>query len=124
MKAEADRHDRDGGVAGGEGGRGEEGVAAVVAGSRENADVRGRDRSPELGQEIERARGDRGDRQRDLDALGLRVSEEEELEGLDYGEHGMHAYDFGGASSVSLGGGRPAAPAAGVATRSLATENG
>lgn len=30
-------------------------------------------------------------------AMGLRVSEEEELEGLDYGEHGMHAYDFGGA---------------------------
>ena len=27
--------------------------------------------------------------------MGLRVSEEEELEGLDYGEHGMHAYDFG-----------------------------
>ncbi|MCH2169483.1 ammonium transporter [Myxococcota bacterium] len=26
---------------------------------------------------------------------GLRVSEQEELEGLDYGEHGMHAYDFG-----------------------------
>jgi len=27
--------------------------------------------------------------------LGLRVSEEEEVEGLDYGEHGMHAYDLG-----------------------------
>jgi Amt family ammonium transporter len=27
--------------------------------------------------------------------MGLRVSEEEELEGLDIGEHGMHAYDFG-----------------------------
>ncbi len=26
--------------------------------------------------------------------MGLRVSEEEELEGLDFGEHGMHAYDF------------------------------
>lgn len=26
-------------------------------------------------------------------AMGLRVSEDEELEGLDYGEHGMHAYD-------------------------------
>jgi Amt family ammonium transporter len=26
--------------------------------------------------------------------LGLRVSEEEELEGLDFGEHGQHAYDF------------------------------
>jgi len=27
--------------------------------------------------------------------MGIRVSEEEELEGLDIGEHGMHAYDFG-----------------------------
>ncbi len=26
---------------------------------------------------------------------GIRVSEEEEVEGLDYGEHGMHAYDLG-----------------------------
>ena len=25
--------------------------------------------------------------------MGLRVSAEEELEGLDYSEHGMHAYD-------------------------------
>jgi ammonia channel protein AmtB len=30
--------------------------------------------------------------------MDLRVSEEEELEGLDYGEHGMHAYDFGKSS--------------------------
>ena len=29
--------------------------------------------------------------------VGLRVSEEEELEGLDLGEHGMHAYDLTGA---------------------------
>jgi Amt family ammonium transporter len=37
--------------------------------------------------------------------MGLRVSEEEEVEGLDYGEHEMHAYDMGmGASSI----GRPA----------------
>ena len=28
--------------------------------------------------------------------IGLRVSEEEELEGLDLGEHGMHAYDLTG----------------------------
>jgi len=28
--------------------------------------------------------------------IGLRVSPEEELEGLDLGEHGMHAYDLGG----------------------------
>jgi len=27
-------------------------------------------------------------------AMGLRVSADEEIEGLDYGEHGMHAYDF------------------------------
>src|SRR5690606_29019840 len=26
--------------------------------------------------------------------MGLRVSEEEEIEGLDLGEHGMHAYDL------------------------------
>ncbi|UCE88067.1 MAG: ammonium transporter [Deltaproteobacteria bacterium] len=37
--------------------------------------------------------------------MGLRVSEEEELEGLDYGEHGMHAYDLG------FGGGLSAASA-------------
>jgi Amt family ammonium transporter len=28
--------------------------------------------------------------------IGIRVSEEEELEGLDLGEHGMHAYDLSG----------------------------
>ncbi len=27
--------------------------------------------------------------------MGLRVSKEEEMEGLDYGEHDMHAYDLG-----------------------------
>ncbi len=40
--------------------------------------------------------------------MGLRVSEDEEIEGLDYSEHGMHAYDFdmGGAGPMSpvLGG--------------------
>jgi ammonium transporter, Amt family len=40
--------------------------------------------------------------------LGLRVSEEEELEGLDYGEHGMHGYDLDVAGIH--GGGRHAAP--------------
>ena len=30
--------------------------------------------------------------------MGLRVSEEEELEGLDLGEHGMHAYDIAASS--------------------------
>jgi Amt family ammonium transporter len=39
--------------------------------------------------------------------MGLRVSEEEEREGLDYGEHGMHAYDFG----TGGGGLSPAIPA-------------
>jgi Amt family ammonium transporter len=34
-------------------------------------------------------------------AMGLRVSEEEEREGLDYGEHGMHAYDFGTGGGTS-----------------------
>ncbi|MEE9608287.1 MAG: hypothetical protein V3U03_11170, partial [Myxococcota bacterium] len=35
--------------------------------------------------------------------MGLRVSPEEEIEGLDISEHGMHAYDFdmGGAVSES-----------------------
>lgn len=31
--------------------------------------------------------------------VGIRVSEEEEIEGLDYHEHEMHAYDMGGSSS-------------------------
>jgi len=54
--------------------------------------------------------------------MGLRVSEEEELEGLDYGEHGAHAYDLGvGAGALdslgSLSSSRP------VAATQLATEN-
>src|SRR5690606_12826483 len=32
--------------------------------------------------------------------MGRRVSEEEEVEGLDYGEHESHAYDLGGTSSL------------------------
>jgi Amt family ammonium transporter len=32
--------------------------------------------------------------------MGLRVSEEEELEGLDFGEHGQHAYDFPSSSGL------------------------
>jgi Amt family ammonium transporter len=52
--------------------------------------------------------------------MGLRVSEEEELEGLDYGEHGMHAYDFGlGVGGPSTGG---SAPARTAVAQSLATE--
>jgi Amt family ammonium transporter len=30
--------------------------------------------------------------------MGIRVTEEEEIEGLDYAEHGSHGYDFGGAT--------------------------
>jgi len=36
--------------------------------------------------------------------MGLRVSPEEEIEGLDLGEHGMHAYDLGLAGAASAGG--------------------
>ncbi len=49
--------------------------------------------------------------------MGLRVSEEEEIEGLDYGEHEMHAYDMGigttsaAGSSPSVGGTAKAATA-------------
>src|SRR5690606_41083735 len=39
--------------------------------------------------------------------MGIRVSEEEEIEGLDYGEHEMHAYDMG-SNTASMGGGRTA----------------
>ncbi len=58
--------------------------------------------------------------------MGIRVSESEELEGLDLGEHGMHAYDLGqgpgwqeqtpGLATVARG----TAPA----TAALASENG
>jgi Amt family ammonium transporter len=44
--------------------------------------------------------------------MGLRVSEEEEIEGLDYGEHEMHAYDMGGSSSMGHPVGTPEAAAA------------
>ena len=54
--------------------------------------------------------------------VGLRVSEEEELEGLDQGEHGMHAYDLSGApgffddgGSGSLAGGRVTSSATALA---------
>ena len=53
--------------------------------------------------------------------VGLRVTEEEEIEGLDLAEHGGHAYDFGGTTQgvedeLPLGA-RP------VGSPSLATEN-
>ena len=54
-------------------------------------------------------------------AMGLRVSEEEELEGLDYGEHGMHAYDFGTSSGISMPGGSAASTPVGAPAQ-LATE--
>ncbi len=41
--------------------------------------------------------------------MGLRVSAEEEIEGLDSGEHGMHAYDF--LSTVGVGAAPAAVPA-------------
>ncbi len=52
--------------------------------------------------------------------MGLRVSPEEEIEGLDISEHGMHAYDFdmGGAISESPLAVAPATP--GVPLRHLA----
>jgi Amt family ammonium transporter len=46
--------------------------------------------------------------------MGLRVSPEEEVDGLDIGEHGMHAYDFPSASGYfdeAPGGARPPAQA-------------
>ena len=52
--------------------------------------------------------------------MGLRVDAEEEVDGLDYGEHGMHAYDLnlaGGSYSPSI-----PAPAAAAAAE-LATES-
>jgi Amt family ammonium transporter len=38
--------------------------------------------------------------------VGLRVSEEEEMEGLDLGEHGMHAYDLSGSPGFMEAGDR------------------
>jgi Amt family ammonium transporter len=49
--------------------------------------------------------------------MGLRVSEEEEIEGLDYGEHGMHAYDLGG-----IGGGMSIGSPKGSGSAGLATQ--
>lgn len=44
--------------------------------------------------------------------MGLRVSEEEEIEGLDYGEHEMHAYDMGMGTTSSMHGSSTAEAAA------------
>ena len=51
--------------------------------------------------------------------VGLRVSEEEELEGLDLSEHGMHAYDLAGSPGFMEEPGPPMG--ARLATGSLAT---
>ena len=51
--------------------------------------------------------------------LGLRVSEEEELEGLDLGEHGMHAYDLSGSPGFMEEG--SAGFGSAMASRKLAT---
>jgi Amt family ammonium transporter len=55
--------------------------------------------------------------------VGIRVSEEEELEGLDLAEHGSHAYDFDLGSAVTHPplAASPAAPA-GVRLSTLATD--
>ncbi len=56
-------------------------------------------------------------------SMGLRVSEDEELEGLDYGEHGMHAYDLGqGAGLLDPLGSSPSARP--LAAAELAREQG
>jgi hypothetical protein len=54
--------------------------------------------------------------------MGLRVSEEEEIEGLDYGEHGQHAYDLGTGAGALDSLGSHASPRSVTATQ-LATEN-
>ncbi len=51
--------------------------------------------------------------------VGLRVSPEEELEGLDLGEHGMHAYDLSGSPGFMEEGTTGGFAAAGIASRKL-----
>jgi Amt family ammonium transporter len=53
--------------------------------------------------------------------VGLRVAEEEELEGLDLSEHGMHAYDLAGSPGFMEENGSGFAGA--MASRKLATES-
>jgi len=53
--------------------------------------------------------------------VGLRVSPEEELEGLDLGEHGMHAYDLSGSPGFMEEGTTGGFAAAGIASSKLAT---
>ena len=56
--------------------------------------------------------------------MGLRVSEEEEIEGLDIGEHGMHAYDLTGTSEGPSGYGSLGKPGRPVGARLAASEHG
>jgi Amt family ammonium transporter len=51
--------------------------------------------------------------------IGLRVSPEEELEGLDLGEHGMHAYDLSGSPGFMEEGTTGGFAAAGIAASKL-----
>jgi Amt family ammonium transporter len=53
--------------------------------------------------------------------MGIRVSEEEEVEGLDVGEHGQHAYDLGLGSAGSFEHVAPALQARPVGHSALAT---
>jgi Amt family ammonium transporter len=52
--------------------------------------------------------------------MGLRVSEEEEIEGLDIGEHGMHAYDMGPISAHSGGSSAESASMSGMSSEAAA----
>ncbi len=54
--------------------------------------------------------------------MGLRVSEEEEIEGLDHAEHGMHCYELGGSGGGLLDEVTGSAKPVPVATASLASE--
>ncbi len=55
--------------------------------------------------------------------MGLRVSEEEEIDGLDFGEHGMHAYDVHVGSGGIEGGGLPGRPVLRPSSAALAAES-
>ncbi len=55
--------------------------------------------------------------------MGLRVDAEEEVDGLDYGEHGMHAYDLNPAAGGTYSPSIPAPAAAATASAELATES-
>jgi len=54
--------------------------------------------------------------------MGLRVSEEEEVEGLDLGEHGMHAYELTASSGPFEGAHLRNSPGSAVASTALAAE--